>query len=372
MRIGLYAPNLGSPAPSGVERCIGELVRALAAAGSDHEFVLFTDADLCPSSPRWRRVAIPSMGKFARLRFDHGGFAKVARSERLDLVHGLKSFVPADLDCPAVLSVYDVIFLRYPEYYPLLWRWYWRWALEGSVGRAAAVACISQTTARDVEEYLPASRGKTRSVPVGVDARPFEVAPARAAELRERLGVKEPYFLCVGNVTRRKNIPVLLEAFRQRRSPAGLVLAGAPEYGAEELRLDAEGVRYLARVTDEELGALYRGALALVYPSQYEGFGLPVLEAMALGCPVIASSGGALAEVAGEAALLVRPGSAAGLAEAMERLAGDRELRGRLSERGTLRASMFPWEKNAALTLELYESVGGRTREGAHETAPRP
>jgi len=145
---------------------------------------------------------------------------------------------------------------------------------------------------------------------------------------------------------------------------ARLVLAGALEFGGgevlERMRRGLEGVTYLGRVSDEELCALYQGALAFVYPSQDEGFGLPVLEAMASRVPVITTTGGALPEAVGDAGLLVAPGSVPELAEAMKRLAGDPALRETLVSRGLLRVSEHSWSRTAQQTLELYEKAAAR------------
>jgi glycosyltransferase involved in cell wall biosynthesis len=360
MRIGIYAPNMTTPAPSGVERYVCELVRALQGAQSGHEFILFSDS-AAPS--QWRHVAVPPMGRLSRLRFDHGRLARMVGKERLDVLHCTKSFVPAGLKCAGVMTVYDVIFLRDPGAYSFWWKWYWTRALERSVERAARIVTISETTLRDLESFLPASRGKAHAIPIGVDPRAFSLS-GRA---------KRRFFLCVGTITVRKNIPVLLDAFAsiRERTKTELVVVGTPEYGARDVmeRLGEPGVRYLARVDDEELSALYQDAMALVYPSRYEGFGLPLLEAMAAGCPVITTTGGALPEVVGDAGLLVEPGSVAALAGAMECVADDPDLRSKLARMGLARAREFTWERTAARTIEVYEEAA---RGGAHETAARP
>jgi len=363
MRIGIYAPNLRTSAPTGVERVTEELVRALAALGTDHEFVLFSDAADLAAGPRWRHVPVPSMGWLRRLRYDHRRLSRAAAEERLDLLHCTKSFVPDGLRCPAVVTVYDVIFLKHPEFYPWWWRGYWRRALERSVERARTVVCISETTARDLENEMPAARGKTVAVPCGVDARRF-AAPGRAP-------VEGPYYLWVGTVTARKNLDGLLDALESldAAAPPLVVAGGVDPHAGDARRLEAAAaagkVRFLRRVGDDELAALYAGATALVYPSLYEGFGLPVLEAMAAGCPVICSRAGALPEAAGDAGLLVEPGDAASLAEAMRRLASDPALRRELSERGRARAAGFSWARTAERTLEVYERIG------RHEAAAR-
>lgn len=365
MRLGIYAPNMTTGVPSGVERYVTELLKALARLETGHEFILFSDG---PAPASMRRVALPPMGWWGRLRSDHGGFGRIARRERLDLIHCAKSSVPAGLDCPAVTTIFDVIFLRYPEFYPSWWRWYWRGQLRRSVRRSAAVICISETTARDLGAFLPGCRDRLRAVPLGVDA-DFGAIPDRAVEEERRLlGVETPYFLGVGNLTVRKNIPILLEAVKEvrRRHPVRLVLAGALDYGARGIlglldEAEREGVaRYLGCVGSGSLAALYRGALALVYPSQYEGFGLPVLEAMSCGCPVVASSGGSLPEVVGDAGLLVEPGSAETLAAVLGRLLEEDGLRQALARKGRMRAAGFSWRRTAEETIQVYQEVLGR------------
>jgi glycosyltransferase involved in cell wall biosynthesis len=363
MRIGIYAPNLATPAPSGVERYITELLRALSAMPTSHEFAVISDAPDLPLPPGGRRVPLKSMGRLSRLCFDHGRLAGLARDERLDVLHCTKSFVPKGLGCASLASVYDVIFLKRPEYYPLGWRLYWTLALRGSVERASAVVAMSDATARDVEALLPEARGKVHAVRTGVNAASFALSKEEAERLREKRGVRPPYLLYVGNITRRKNVPVLLDAYESVRGVLGarLVLAGALEFGGgevvERLRRGAEGVTYLGRVSDDELAALYQGALAFVYPSQDEGFGLPVLEAMASRVPVITTTGGALPEAVGDAGLMVSPGSVPELAEAMKRMAGDSALRDSFVGRGLARVAEHSWSRTARQTLDLYEKA---------------
>jgi glycosyltransferase involved in cell wall biosynthesis len=366
MRIGIYAPNMATPAPSGVERYITELLGAIAQRPASHEFAIISDSAELPLPPGGRRVPLKSMGRLSRLRFDHCRLARLARDEKLDLLHCAKSFVPAGLSCGSVATIYDVIFLKRPDCYPLGWRLYWNRALKASVERASAILAMSKATARDVESLLPAARGKVHAVRTGVNPAAFAPRDGGAARLRERSGIRTPYFLCVGNITRRKNIPVLLDAFDSIRGQvrAGLVLAGALEFGGGDvvgrLRRGAQGVTYLGRVPDEELAALYQGALAFVYPSEDEGFGLPVLEAMASRVPVITTTGGALPEAVGDAGLLVAAGSVPELAEAMKRLAGDAALRASLVSKGLARVAEHSWARTAEQTLEVYEKAAAR------------
>lgn len=363
MRVGLYAPNLASGTPSGVERYVRGLISGLRECGAPEDFVVFTDAEDLPESPRWRRVPLPPMGRLRRLAWDHRALAHAARDERLDVLHCPKSGVPARLPCPAVVTIHDLLFLREPARYGWLWRQYWSRTVARAVERAAVVLCDSEATRRDVERFFPATAAKARVVPPGVDASRF----AGEDGLPDGLEPGRPYFFFVGNLTRRKNIPVLLEAHARLdgRSDAALVLAGAPDFGAGELihAIHAAGekrlVRWLGPVDDRQLAALYRHALALVYPSEFEGFGLPLLEAMASGCPVVSSTGGALPEAAGDAALLVPPNDAAALADAMLRVAGDPALREDLVRRGRVRAGELTWRRTAERVLAAYRGAAG-------------
>jgi glycosyltransferase involved in cell wall biosynthesis len=361
VRIGIYAPNLRTPAPSGVERYVEELVRALAALPTSHEFVLFSDAADLVASPRWRLHPLPSMGWLRRLRYDHRLLVRAAAEERIDVLHCTKSYVPEGLACPAVVTVHDVIFLKHPEFYPWWWRGYWKRAVERTVIRARAVVCVSGTTARDLESLLPGAHGKTVAILSGV-------SPASSAALPSS---EEPYFLCVGTITARKNVGGLLDAI-DRLEPGAplLVVAGSVDpHAGDARRLEAASaagrVKFLGRVSEAELASLYARARALVHPSLYEGFGFSVLEAMAAGCPVVACRAGAVPEVAGDAAILVEPGDAAALAEALRRVAADEGLRRDLSARGRARAAEFTWRRTAERTLEVYERIG------RHEAAAR-
>jgi glycosyltransferase involved in cell wall biosynthesis len=234
------------------------------------------------------------------------------------------------------------------------------------MGRASAVVAISEFTARDLESLLPESRGKVHTVPSGVNPASFALTADEARRLRESRAIPSPYFLTVGNLTRRKNLPVLLDAFASIRAASGasLILAGAVDFGGEEvlgrLRRGEPGVTYLGRVSDSELAALYQGALAFIYPSSTEGFGLPVLEAMASGVPVVTTTGGALPEAVGDAGLLVCPGSIPELAQAMKRLSEDGALRADLVKKGARRVAEHPWDRTAQETVRVYEKAAAR------------
>ena len=210
-------------------------------------------------------------------------------------------------------------------------------------------------------------------------------APAAVAGVLERYRIRSPYCLFVGNLEPRKNLARLIEAFAlmATRAPAGgtapqLVLAGTRAWlysgilSAVAARGVADRVVFTGYVPPGDLPALYAGAACFVFPSVYEGFGLPVLEAMAAGAPVVASRVGAIPEVAGDAALLVDAAQPAALAEAIEAVLADAGLRARLVERGRARARLFSWEATARRTLAVYEAVAYARGRGEGARAGRP
>lgn len=254
----------------------------------------------------------------------------------IDLLHAPHYVVPFTR-VPFVVTIHDLIHLRHPN--PLA-RMYARQMIGRAVRRSRRVLTVSEAVKREIVATFGCSDEHVVVTPNGVGA-PF-VAQGRAAEGR--------YFLYVGNDKPHKNVDVLVEAFAQIGG-ASLVLTGAP---FERFRA-RDGVIVTGFVDDEELAALYRGAMALVMPSREEGFGLPALEAMACGCAVITSNAPALVEITGDAALHVQPDADA-LRDAMWRMASDDALRRSLASRGIERAKNFTWTRCAELTSGVYRA----------------
>jgi glycosyltransferase involved in cell wall biosynthesis len=222
------------------------------------------------------------------------------------------------------------------------------------------VLCVSATTAADLAERLEVPADRVDVTPLGTDLEP--ASQEHIADLRGRLGLDGPYLLGLGTVEPRKDLPTLVRAFAALAGelPHRLVLAGLAGWGAGELAaaVAASGVadRILVPgyVAEADKAALLTGADVFAYPSRYEGFGLPVLEAMACGTPVVTTTGGSLPEVAGDAATLVEPGDADALAAALAKLAADPAARQDAAARGRRRAAGFTWERCATLTAAVY------------------
>lgn len=287
---------------------------------------------------------------------------------RLDLFHSPDFTAPPVVRTPVVITIHDLAFIRRPECaYPTL-RHYLQRVVPRSVRRADHLIAVSESTRRDILELfdVPPERVTTIYEGVAPSVRPCGCdGPLR--KTIERLGVRGPYILSVGTLEPRKNYPRLLEAYamlRRRGITQRLVIAGArgwlyaPIFEClRSLGLDRH-VTFI-EPNDVELRALYGAADAFVYPSLYEGFGIPPLEALAAGVPVACSNVSSLPEVVGDAALTFDPNDPAAIAAAMERLLSDMALARALREIGPRQAARFDWCRTAAETVAIYERVAG-------------
>jgi glycosyltransferase involved in cell wall biosynthesis len=312
------------------------------------------------------------------------GLAAAARAVSPDLVHtGHPNATPiGDLRCPRLTTCHDLIPLRYPNQY-LNWKDGYRrgrsWLDARRYHSADHVIAVSETTANDLVTLLGVPARQITVVYNGVDLARWSSEPGQNdGPVRARYGLGESsYVLCVGAADWRKNHDGMLEALSnvRKRVPSSdvlLVWAARLELATQlELKRKAwslgvgDFLRMIGYVSDEELAALYRGAVAQLFPSRAEGFGYPVVEAMATGCPVITSDRSSLAEIAGDAALTVDPESAEAIADAILTLIDDNQERRRLSRLGTARASRFSLDRMAQGTLEVYRDMIRRGRAGA-------
>jgi glycosyltransferase involved in cell wall biosynthesis len=276
------------------------------------------------------------------------------------LWHAPDHVCPQPLGWRTVLTVHDLAFWRLPETHSPASRAYYA-GLRRSAHQASRIICVSQATRRDLLEATGVADDKVRVVPEAPDPR-FLLPPPPAEAPPGTGGAGRPYLLCVGTIEPRKNLPAVFRALArlpQRERPE-LRVVGAPGLDATAIqalpaRLGLNGdVRFLGPRPTDELVALYAGALALVYPSLLEGFGLPVLEAMGAGAPVIASNRSSVPEVAGDAAILVDPEDDRSIAAALQRVTTSPALRDDLRARGRARVTQFSWDKAARRTLDVF------------------
>lgn len=284
--------------------------------------------------------------------------------EGIDLIHSLAFVQPLFSSCPGVVTIYDLSFLLFSEGFNPWKRLYLRYMTPYSARRARRVIALSRSTKSDLSRFFRIPVKKIEVIPCGVNPRFRPLNGNLISRFRQRHRLPERMILFVGTIEQRKNVSLLLEAYAQIKKdiPHALVLAGAKGWGADGILAQAEelglaDVIFAGYVEQEELPLWYNAADLLAYPSLYEGFGLPPLEAMASGTPVLASDTSSLPEVVGDAGILVDPQNADEIARAMLKVLRDKGLQGEMRRRGLERAKRFTWQGAAEETVKLYEEA---------------
>lgn len=344
------------------------LISALFAAVGGDDFALFAED---PGHAFYR--SLPRRGRSRSIRVAKGkglarvgwALARAASRERVDALH-VQYFAPLGYRDPLVVTVHDLAFLHVPESFPLPLRVALSVLVPRSVRRASRIIAVSEFTRRDIVARYAVPPEKIVVIPEGVDARFHPRAVGEIVPVLARYGLRSGFLFSLGRLNRRKNLGRLLQAYARlpRGAPAvPLVIGGKPDYGIDIVLPDGRpaaevaGVRWMGLISDEDLPAFYCGALGFIYPSLFEGFGLPALEAMASGTPVVASDRAALPELTGDAGLSVDPESVEALVEAMTRILTDQALAADLRRRGLERSRRFSWREAADRTLAVYREI---------------
>jgi glycosyltransferase involved in cell wall biosynthesis len=368
MHVGLNLLFLVPGATGGMEVYASELIPELVAAAPEHRFTAFVSREAAAAEGPWREldgcvvVPVSSSSRLARVRGEQQLLPPLARRAGVDLVHSLASTAPAWGRFCRVTTIHDLIYRLVPEAHPGLLSLGMRVLVPLAARRSDRIIVDAASTRDDLQRLLGVAPDRVDVVPLGLGRTP-QTAPLPEADLRRRLDAGDrPIVLSVSAKLAHKNLIRLISALAT--IPAAerplLVLPGYPTPHEQELRERAVAlgvsadVRLLAWVSGEELEGLYAAAAAFVFPSLAEGFGLPVLEAMARGVPVACSARGALAEVAGDAALLFNPLEESEIAQAIRRLIEDGDEAARLATAGRERAARFSWQTAAAGTLAAY------------------
>ena len=374
LRVGLNAHLLSltqTYRSAGINGYIYQLLNRLpaeAGAGAELGFVAYLhDPNYRPTQglevvrSRWNTT-----DPWRRIVWEQSALA--AASRELDLLHGLAFAAPLAAACPTIVTVHDLSFLRFPEAFRRTNRTYLSLFTRLSVRRATRVIAGSESTRKDVIAFFGAPPERVVTVPYGVSEDYQPASPEDVDVFRRRRGLPERFILFLGTLEPRKNIGRLIEAYgvlrrRQDADVPKLVIAGGKGWFYETLFTQVadlnliDDVIFPGYVPADEVPWWYRAAEMFVYPSRFEGFGLPVLEAMACGVPTITSNASSLPEVAGDAALLVHPDDTEALVNAMDRLLIDDDLVAVLREAGPRQAARFPWTRTTAETLAVYRSV---------------
>jgi len=368
MKVGIVANALGSQ-HGGDETHFRNLIDALAVVDPDGDYTLFHStplrADLIPRARHMRRVLVRPRNGLARLAVT---FPLALARERIDVAHVQWGAPPV---CPArlVISVHDLAYEHYPRFFTRASLLQHRLAIPLAVRQAAAVLTVSEFSKQDIAR-------RYRVSPEKIVVAPNAAAPmfqpihdeARLTAVRARYGAGARFILCVGALQPRKNLKTLIAAYvRLRRAGAidhKLVLVGRAGWLFDDTFAAARASGYASElvftgyVPDDDLVALYNAANLFVYPSLFEGFGIPPLEAMSCGTPVITSNTSSLPEVVGDAGLMVDPLDSEALARAMAEALDNTDLRARLAARGLERAALFSWEHTARAIAGVYRTVG--------------
>jgi glycosyltransferase involved in cell wall biosynthesis len=358
MKVGINTSLRGTGGDyrqTGVGRYVTELTRALHATAAPDDRLVELGRRLGPAG---RRAT-------ARIAWEQTLLAADIARHRLDVFHGPVNALPVAMRTPGIVTVHDLGFLRYPRAVPAARRAWLVGAVRHSARAADRIIAISQHTADDLIAWLGIDPGKVRVIPLASSPGIRRLTGAELRVFRLKYDLERPHILAVGTLEPRKNLALLLRAFAAIRDdvPHRLVLVGPEGWLDDELR---ERVRDLdlgdrlvmtGFVGDEALGGWYSSADLVAVPSRYEGFGLPLLEAMACGAPVVASNASALPEVGGDAAVYVDAGDEAAWAATLLDLLRDPAERERMSAAGLARAAEFSWEATAEATWDVYREV---------------
>jgi glycosyltransferase involved in cell wall biosynthesis len=374
MRIGLDGLPL-SQIKTGVGHYTFELAHALARIATEDEFelispfpYLITDDDASEQTlPPNLRLTEARVNRLSRRRWWPIGLPLYLWRTPLDLFHGTNYDVPLSNRLPAVVTIHDLSIFLCPEMHDQQVVSRARRRMPIMARRVAMIITPSESVRREVCECLDIKPDKVVAIP-HAPRRMFRHATlSETAAVSGRLQIEDDFILFVGTIEPRKNLLTLVRALEEIYQTTNLrpqlVIAGKQGWLTEDLFSYLKGVgikervRFTGHLSDNDLRALYSRCLAFVYPSLYEGFGLPLLEAMACGAPVITSRLSSLLETVGNAASLVPPGDFRELAQSIVRVLTDSRERDRLSQAGLQRAGEFSWERSAAATLEVYREV---------------
>lgn len=370
MNIGLNAHLLSSQAgyrTAGIHGYIDHLLRTMPAlAPDDWQFTAMVGAENRAHYERvtMKRAALDTENPLKRIVWEQ--CIQPVQLSDFDIYHALAFVAPLILFKPMVVTVFDLTFLRYPQRLSTARRLYLRLFTGLTCQRAKRIIAISQSTADDIVQLLKIPSEKIDVTPLGYDAEIFRPLPdSQINDFRTMHGLPERFWLFIGTLEPRKNLVVLLKAYarlpKSERLP--LILGGGKGWMTEDIFATIERhelgdeVKHMGFIPAEELALWYNSAEAFIYPSVFEGFGLPVLEAMACGTPVLTSNVSSLPEVAGTAAMTLTPDNVDVWTDALKQLYQSSDWRDSAREQGLERARQFTWAHTAQLTLETYQKA---------------
>jgi glycosyltransferase involved in cell wall biosynthesis len=353
----------------GISQFALHLLPALAALDQTNRYSVLQMAkdgrSYTPDAPNFQRQNLYTP---CHHRWERWAMSAELLPRRLDLLHSIDFIPPQRGARRHLITVHDLNFIYFPEFLTAESKRYYVDQIEWAVDHADHITADSEATRQDLIEQLGVNPAKITTVYLA--ANPLysqEYTPAEIEATLAQHNLPRDFILFVGTLEPRKNLPLLLRAYQQMRAETAvdlpLILVGSKGWIYDEIFATIEQlglqnqVRHLSGIFDEQLAHLYQAAGVLVTPSHYEGFGLPALEAMHSGCPVIVSNRGSLPEIVGPAGLLLEPDDVSGWAEALARVLTDSVLRDTMVAQGKTQAATFSWPRTASQTLDLYEKV---------------
>lgn len=356
----------------GVREYVRDMTQALLDVGAGQSFsIYYKDTDLLGRYPQAREVCLNAPHKFV---WDHWVLPRTLERDRPDVVWYPHNVSSVGLHIPTVVTVHDLLYFPIPEFprreYARIDTLYMRLFIRRSLNRAAWIAAVSNWTAFDLMRVLNIPQERIRTIHHAPGPEFRRLPAGDVSSVRATYKLTKPFFLYVGALSARKNVRVLIEAFARVKDTLShdLVLVGGHPVNSPQAPLDdliighgiGDRIKRLGVVSQEDLVALYNAAEAFVYPSLYEGFGLPPLEALACGCPVISSNATSLPEVVGDAALLFDPHDVDALALLLVEISHNASLREDLRWAGFDRAALFSYDRSARQLLTLLEDAATR------------
>ena len=366
-KVGINAHLLSGEAGyrrAGIHHFIAQVLRHLPWEEDEPTYTVFTQQkNLFLNQPRLTAVAsrLPTKNRLWRILWEQLVWPWQAWRYDLDLLHSMAFVTPLLAPCPTVITVYDLSFLHFPERFPRWQRLYLSSQTRRSCRQARRIITISESSRQDVHRFFGVPLSQIDVVVPGVDAAYRPLPEAEVIAFRTKQGLAR-FVLHVGTLQPRKNIPALLQAFAQLGDPTiKLVLVGGKGWLYDEIFQEVqalgltEQVVFTGYVPDDELPLWYNAAALLVFPSVYEGFGMPIVEAMACGTPVIAADSSSIPEAVGEAGLLFAPNDVEALVKQMTAVLTSPNLQHKLRQKGFKQAQRFSWERAGRETAEVYK-----------------
>jgi glycosyltransferase involved in cell wall biosynthesis len=365
MRIGIDARLIEWP---GIGRYVQELTKHLLQLPGKETYILYFGSDAQrqrygSSHPRATNICCHVSPFSIR---EQAYWRRQLQQDKVTLFHAPHYASPLLTKCPLIVTIHDMVGFRYPEaLYSTAARYYYQWMTRLSVNKARHIITDSHFTQSELETFLRVNKSKITPIPLGVDSS-FAAPQRHLAQVRAKYQLPEQYLLYLGTYKHWKNVPTLLKAIHHLKEtgrPLTLLLAGKAAKHQENITAQIkhlqlqQNVIELGPVDEEDIAALYQAASAFLFLSFYEGFGLPLLEAMAAGVPVIAAKAASLPEIVGDAGLLVDAYDTHALAATLCRLLDDKQLQINLSRRGRERAQHFSWRRCAESTQRLYQQT---------------